>query len=37
MTKEDIGIPVVRVVVPGLEQCTMDKDRVGARARSLLV
>ncbi len=36
LTKDEIGIPVVRVVVPGLEQCTMDKDRVGLRARTLI-
>jgi ribosomal protein S12 methylthiotransferase accessory factor len=37
LTRKDIGIPVVRVIVPGLEQCTMDKDRVGPRARALMV
>jgi ribosomal protein S12 methylthiotransferase accessory factor len=36
LTRESIGIPVVRVVVPGLEQYCVDRDRVGNRARTLL-
>lgn len=33
LTREDIGVPVVRVIVPGLEVLTMDPDRVGKRCR----
>lgn len=32
LTAPDSCVPVVRVIVPGLEQCTMDRDRVGPRA-----
>ena len=31
LTREDIGIPVVRMVVPGLEVMTMDHSREGPR------
>lgn len=34
LTREDIGIPVVRVIVPGLEVFTMDPDRIGKRCRN---
>ncbi|MDN7025968.1 YcaO-related McrA-glycine thioamidation protein [Methanoculleus sp. FWC-SCC1] len=33
LTREDIGIPVVRVIVPGLEVFAMDQERMGARCR----
>ena len=33
LTREDIGVPVVRVIVPGLEVLTMDPDRIGQRCR----
>ena len=32
LTREEIGIPVVRVIVPGLEAFAMDPDRKGRRA-----
>ncbi|HOP09770.1 MAG TPA: YcaO-like family protein, partial [Candidatus Methanofastidiosa archaeon] len=35
LTKDEVGIPVVRMVVPGLEQYCVDRDRVGIRARTL--
>ncbi|HIJ06951.1 MAG: Methanogenesis marker protein 1 [Methanomicrobiales archaeon 53_19] len=34
LTRPDIGIPVVRVVVPGLEVYAMDQDRIGERCRN---
>jgi len=40
LTREEIGVPVVRVVVPGLEVYTMDQERIGPRcleARKLRV
>lgn len=33
LTREEIGVPVVRVMVPGLEQSAMDQDRRGKRCR----
>jgi len=33
LTREEIGVPVVRVIVPGLEQSAMDPDRRGKRCR----
>ncbi|HOO53772.1 MAG TPA: YcaO-related McrA-glycine thioamidation protein [Methanothrix sp.] len=33
LTREEIGVPVVRVMVPGLEQSAMDPDRRGKRCR----
>ena len=33
LTREEIGVPVVRVVVPGLEIAAMDQERVGERCR----
>ena len=33
LTREEIGVPVVRVVVPGLEVYAMDNERVGERCR----
>ena len=33
LTREEIGIPVVRVIVPGLEAFAMDPERRGRRAR----
>ncbi len=31
LTRKDLGIPVVRVIVPGLEVFAIDEDRVGPR------
>lgn len=33
LTRPEIGMPVVRVVVPGLEVFAMDRERAGARCR----
>src|SRR5690606_39104316 len=33
LTRPEIGIPVVRVVVPGLEVYAVDQDRIGRRCR----
>ena len=33
LTRPEIGVPVVRVVVPGLEVFAMDNERIGARCR----
>jgi putative methanogenesis marker protein 1 len=33
LTRKEIGVPVVRVVVPGLEVFAMDNERIGARCR----
>ncbi|MGA7628657.1 MAG: YcaO-like family protein, partial [Methanoregula sp.] len=33
LTREEIGIPVVRVIVPGLEVYAMDPERRGERLR----
>jgi putative methanogenesis marker protein 1 len=35
LTREDVNIPCVRAVVPGLEVLTMDPDRVGFRVQNL--
>lgn len=34
LTREEIGIPVVRVIVPGLEVYAVDQDRMGGRCRN---
>jgi ribosomal protein S12 methylthiotransferase accessory factor YcaO len=34
LTRPEIGIPVVRVIVPGLEVYAMDNDRIGERCRN---
>jgi len=34
LTRAEIGVPVVRVVVPGLEIAAMDQERVGARCQA---
>jgi len=34
LTREHIGVPVVRVIVPGLEVFAMDPERIGARCRN---
>ncbi|NLK26216.1 MAG: YcaO-related McrA-glycine thioamidation protein [Euryarchaeota archaeon] len=31
LTRKELGIPVVRVIVPGMEAFAIDEDRVGAR------
>jgi ribosomal protein S12 methylthiotransferase accessory factor len=33
LTREEIGIPVVRVIVPGLEIAAVDRERVGKRCK----
>ena len=33
LTREDIGIPVVRVTVPGLEVYAIDRERIGPRCK----
>jgi ribosomal protein S12 methylthiotransferase accessory factor len=33
LTREEIGVPVVRVIVPGLEVYAMDNERIGPRCR----
>jgi thioglycine synthase len=33
LTREEIGVPVVRVLVPGLEVYAMDGERIGQRCR----
>jgi ribosomal protein S12 methylthiotransferase accessory factor len=33
LTREEIGVPVVRVIVPGLEVYAMDNERIGTRCR----
>ena len=35
LTREEIGIPVVRVVVPGLESYAMDRERQGKRVKDV--
>ena len=34
LTREEIGIPVVRVIVPGLEVFAMDQERRGERVNN---
>jgi ribosomal protein S12 methylthiotransferase accessory factor len=34
LTREEIGLPVVRVIVPGLEIAAVDPERVGKRCRN---
>jgi thioglycine synthase len=34
LTREEIGIPVVRIIVPGLEMSAVDPERVGKRSRN---
>jgi ribosomal protein S12 methylthiotransferase accessory factor len=34
LTREEIGIPVVRVIAPGLENAAVDPERVGMRCRN---
>lgn len=34
LTRDDIGVPVVRVIVPGLEVYAMDPERIGERCRN---
>ena len=33
LSRESIGVPVVRVIIPGFEQYTLDRERVGKRLR----
>jgi ribosomal protein S12 methylthiotransferase accessory factor len=34
LTREEIGIPVVRIIVPGLEVFAMDPERKGGRLKN---
>ncbi len=34
LTREEIGLPVVRVIVPGLENSAVDPERVGKRCKN---
>jgi len=34
LTREEIGVPVVRVIVPGLEMYGVDGERIGGRCRN---
>jgi len=34
LTREEIGVPVVRVIVPGLEISAVDGERMGKRCRN---
>jgi YcaO-like protein with predicted kinase domain len=34
LTRKEIGVPVVRVIVPGLEMYGVDGDRIGRRCRN---
>ena len=34
LTCEEIGVPVVRVIVPGLEMYTVDEERIGLRCKN---
>lgn len=34
LTREEIGVPVVRVIVPGLEMYAVDGERIGKRCRN---
>ena len=34
LTRGEIGVPVVRVIVPGLEMYGVDGDRIGRRCRN---
>jgi ribosomal protein S12 methylthiotransferase accessory factor len=33
LTREDVGVPVVRVTVPGLEMYAIDRERIGPRCK----
>jgi len=35
LTRPELGIPAVRMIVPGLEVCTMDPEREGGRLRGM--
>jgi len=36
LTRKELGIPAVRVIVPGLEVYAMDRDRAGERLRAAI-
>lgn len=36
LTRKEVGIPTVRVIVPGLEVYSLDADRIGLRGRKIL-
>ena len=35
LTRPELGVPVVRMIVPGLEVSTMDPEREGGRLRGM--
>ena len=35
LTRPELGVPAVRMIVPGLEVCTMDPEREGGRLRGM--
>jgi ribosomal protein S12 methylthiotransferase accessory factor len=37
LTRKDVGIPVVRITVPGLEMYAIDHERIGSRCRRTVV
>jgi ribosomal protein S12 methylthiotransferase accessory factor YcaO len=37
LTREDVGIPVVRIAVPGLEMYAIDHERIGPRCKRPVV
>ncbi len=37
LTRDDVGIPVVRVAVPGLEMYAIDRERIGDRCKRSVV
>ncbi len=36
LTRKELGIPTVRVIVPGLEVYSLDVDRIGSRGRKIV-
>jgi ribosomal protein S12 methylthiotransferase accessory factor len=35
LTRKEVDIPTVRIIVPGLEEYSLDSDRIGSRGRKL--
>ncbi|MCP8317860.1 MAG: YcaO-like family protein, partial [archaeon] len=36
LTRKEVGVPTVRVIVPGLEVYSLDSDRIGPRGRKIV-
>jgi ribosomal protein S12 methylthiotransferase accessory factor len=36
LTRKEVGVPTVRVIVPGLEVYSLDLDRIGPRGKKIL-